>query len=317
MEKSKRITDGALLVAVYIVLLLLLMFVPFVILFGLFVLPIPFILYASRHDLKSAILMFFVTIIVSFIFATVITLPLTLFAGIGGIVIGLAIKRNINPYETWAKGTIGFIIGLVLNILFVQYVLNISIIAEFNAMIEESIQFIKGFMQQTDLLDGNEEQIQLLEEQMYMFVDLLPSSITVMAIIVAFISQWLSYHVINRLEGKKLSFPSFQKFNLPISIFWMYLIVLILSFFNLTEDQPLYIIVINAMTILVFLLIIQGFSFVFFYTQYKNLHISIPVIFVVISFILPFILLFFVRLLGIIDIGFSLKERIAKTEADK
>lgn len=317
MGQSRKVTDGALLVAVYIILLLLVMFVPFVILFGLFILPIPFILFAARHDWQSAILMFVVSVIMSFIFATIISIPLTILAGIGGIVIGIAIKNDLSAYDTWARGTLGFIFGIVLNILFVQFILDVNIMAEMDGIIQESIQFTKGIMEQTGLVNGNMNQFKLIEEQMNMFLDLLPSTMAIMGIVIAFITQWLSYRIISRLENKRLSFPPFRKLNLPISIVWIYFVVLILSFFDLTQNTTLYLIVINAMTILIALLIIQGFSFIFFYADNKEIHKSIPIIIVVFSFILPFILLFFVRLLGIIDIGFSLKKRIAKTKADK
>lgn len=317
MGQSKKITDGALLIAVYIVLLLIVMFVPFVILIGLFVLPIPFIMYASRHDWKPSIMMLIATMIVSFIFATVVSLPLTILAGIGGIVIGSAIKRRVGAYDTWARGSVGFVIGLVFVVLFTQVVLGVSLTAEMDMMMQESMQFTKVFMEKVGLMEGSQEQLKLIEEQMEMFIDLLPSSLAIMGILMAFISQWLSYRVIHRIERTELKFPPFRKFNLPTSIVWFYFIILILSFFDLSQDNALYLIVINAIAILTVILIIQGFSFVFFYAHYKKVSKIIPIIFVIISFIFPFILLFFIRLLGIIDIGFSLKKRVSKSKTDK
>lgn len=317
MGQSRKITDGALLIAVYVVLLLLVMFIPFVILFGVFILPIPFVFYAARHDWQPALMMLIATIVVSSIFATVISLPLTLLAGIGGVVIGTAIKHDVSAYDTWARGSIGFIVGLVLNILFIQLVLDVNLNEEIDLMIQDSMNFAKVLLDQTGLIGESEEQLKLIEEQMSMFVDLLPSSLAVMGIVMAFLSQWLSYKMISRIDNKTLSFPPFRKLNLPTSIVWFYLIILVMSLFDLTNNSTLYLIVINAMVVLTVLLIIQGFSFIFFYTNHKNIHQSIPIILVISSFILPFILLFFVRLIGIIDIGFSLKEKIAQGKANK
>lgn len=314
MGKSRKITDGALLIAVYIVLLLLVMFIPFVIFFGLFTLPIPFILYTARHDWKSGIMMFVATVIVSLIFATIVSLPLTLLAGIGGIVIGTSINRQVSAYDTWARGSVGFILSIVVVILSTQLIFDVNLMTEMDMMMQESMQFTIAFMEQVGLGGGNEEQLLQIEEQMKMFIDLLPSSIAIMGIIIAFVTQWLSYRIISRIERIDLSFPPYRKFNLPASIVWLYLLVLILSLFDVTQYTTVYLTVLNAMAILTVLIIIQGFSFVFFYTNYKNIHKSIPIIVIIISFILPFILLFFVRLLGIIDIGFGLKERMSKNE---
>src|SRR5699024_5751680 len=287
MNQSKKITDGALLTAVYIVLLLMVMFIPFVILIGIFLLPVPFIMYAARHDWKPTLLMFMAAIFMSFIIATAVSLPLTVLAGIGGTMIGSAIKRDLNAYETWARGAIGFIIGLLFIVMFVQVILDVNLTQEIDEMIKESLQITKMFMEQAGVLNDRSAELQLIEEQMGMFVDLLPSSIAIMGIIIAFLSQWIGYRVISRIENRSLSFPPFRKLNLPVAVVWIYFIVLMISFFDLNKDDSLYIVIINAITLLVALLIIQGFSFVFFYADLKKMSKAIPIIIVISSLILP------------------------------
>ena len=87
MNKSKAITDGALLTAVYIILLLIIVFVPLIQILGVFALSVPFIIYTAKHGIKLGSLMLFVSIIFSLVFATAFSLPFTLLAGIGGIVL--------------------------------------------------------------------------------------------------------------------------------------------------------------------------------------------------------------------------------------
>src|SRR5690625_2286592 len=128
MNQSKQITDGALLIGVFIILLLMAMFVPFFILVAIILLPVPFVLYASRYDWKPALLMFAVAILLSLLFATYLSLPITMLVGIAGIMIGSAIHRRLSPYETWARGSIGFIAGLVLVFIFTQLVLQINFV---------------------------------------------------------------------------------------------------------------------------------------------------------------------------------------------
>jgi len=311
MNYSKKITEGALLTAVYIVLLLVVIFVPFIFTFGVFILPIPFIIYASRHNWKPSLMMLLTAILLSLIFATVISLPITLLVGIGGIVIGSAIHQKLSSYETWARGTIGFIIGMVLVILILQFVADVNIYNEMDVVIEDSIAMTKSIISQLGLEQDVELQFDLIEEQMYAFKDLLPSSIALFSILFAFISQWVSYKIINRLDQKQLSFPPFKNFNFPNSLIWIYFFALIFSFVDLDPTSSLYLIVYNALTVSTVLIAIQGFSFVFFYAEHKKIHKAAPISIVIVSLLLPFIFLFLIRIIGIIDLGFSLKARLS------
>src|SRR5690625_3795116 len=126
MNNSKQITDGALLAAIFIILLLIGIFTPFIFILILFVLPIPFVIYTARHGWKPALLMFAVTLLFSFIIIPIASIPLTILTGIGGIMIGTAIYQDRSAYETWARGTIGFVVGILFVFLFTQFVLNVS-----------------------------------------------------------------------------------------------------------------------------------------------------------------------------------------------
>lgn len=312
MNQSKKITDGALLTAVYIALLLIVVFVPVVVSFGIFILPIPFILYASRHGFKPTIIMFLVALLLSLVFATAVSLPLTVLAGIGGMTIGSAIHRNLTAYETWAQGTVGFIIGIVIVVLLLQLLLGVNIYNEMDVAIEDSVTMTKTIMDQMGL-GGPEtdEQIEQLEKQMYDFKDIIPSSIAAISILLAFLSQWLSYKLMNRIENKRLAFPPFKQLNFPIAIIWIYFIALILGLINLDPDGAIYLVVANVMALTIILIAIQGFSFIFFYADHKKVHKAVPITILVISLLFPFLFLFIIRIIGIIDLGFSLKRRLA------
>lgn len=312
MNQSKRITDGALLIAVYIVLLLIMLFVPFLFTFGIFMLPVPFIIYASKHGLRPALVMLLSAILLSLAFAAVISLPITLLTGIGGILIGAAIYRNLRAYETWARGALGFIIGIVLVLFLLQFVANINIYQEIDALTEDAISATRSVMGQFGMDADAEAQIELIEQQLLMFKDLLPSSIALLGILLAFVSQWLSYKVLNRIENMDLRFPPFKQFNLPVSLIWVYFFSLILSFVDLGEDSGLYLVVVNTVALTIALITIQGYSFIFFYADHKKMHKSIPIIITAATLLVPFLFMFIIRIIGIIDLGFSLKKRLAE-----
>lgn len=312
MNQSKKITDGALLTTVYIALLLIIVFVPFIVMIGVFILPIPFIIYAARHGFKPTLVMFLVTLLLTSIFATVVSLPMTILAGIGGIVVGSAIHRKSTAYETWAQGTLGFVVGLVLIMVLLQLFMDINIYNQMDIAINDSINMTKTIMNQMGISGPDvQNQIELFEQQMYGFKDLIPSSIAIISIVFAFISQWLSYKIMNRIEHTKYAFPPFKQLNFPISIIWIYFFALIIGFVDLDPAGGIYLAVINILSLTMLFLAIQGFSFIFFYADHKEIHKAVPITALVITVIFPFLFLFIVRIIGIIDLGFSLKSRIA------
>src|SRR5699024_12504392 len=104
MSQSKKITDGALLMAIYIVLLIMSAFIPVFILIGLFILPIPFIIYASRYNWKPTLLIIVLALVLLLLFATIVSLLLTLVARLGGLGIGTAIYIKNTSHQTWSAG---------------------------------------------------------------------------------------------------------------------------------------------------------------------------------------------------------------------
>jgi uncharacterized protein YybS (DUF2232 family) len=309
MNRSKKITEGALFVALYLLFLMITFYVPIADLVTVFVLPVPVIIYAMRYDWKASILMVLVAIAVSSMFATVFSIPITIMMALGGVLIGNAIRKKLSPYETWARGTIGFVIGIVVTILFAQWLFNINFVQELEATIEQSIKMTEGMMAQLGM-NTNTEDLQQIYEQMRQITDLLPVGLVMTAIVLAFISQWLGYKVLNRMDKQKLHFPPFRSFRLPQATIWFYFLSIIVMWFQLDPNHILYLGALNVSNLAALLITIQGFSFVFFYTKAKGLSKAIPVITIVFAFLFPFIGLYLVRILGIIDVGFSLRDRI-------
>lgn len=99
---------------------------------------------------------------------------------------------------------------------------------------------------------------------------------------------------------------------MPKSLLWYYLIIMVASLFIDPSDGIAYTIAINLMFCLQFFVMLQGYSFLFFISDLKKWNKAIPVIIVIFSILLPFasIVAPFVRILGIIDLGFSLRKKI-------
>lgn len=312
MNQTKRLTDGAIMVVLYLVLLVVSFFIPYLVIVAYFVLPLPFIIYAYRYDWKPAVIMLLAAAIIASLFATVFSLPTTVIAGIGGIMIGAAMHRNTPGFETLARGTVGVVVGLLFAYLFAQFVTGIDFSEKFDQLLDESITNSQHVMGQLGMDKGMDQQFEMLRKQFEAFKLLIPSMMVIMSLLIAWISQLLGYKVINRLEHKQFHFPPFRSMQFPVAIVWIYFFALVISLFGPSQQSLLFSGVQNVLFLAGTLMMLQGLSFVFFYAHAKHITKAMPIIVIVLLLIIPTILLPLIRILGIIDIGFGLRNIIAK-----
>ncbi|MRG87969.1 YybS family protein [Salinibacillus xinjiangensis] len=306
MKKSNVITEGALFSGIFIVLLLLTLFVPVIGFFSMFLTPIPFMVFTYKNGIKPGLMMAVVSILLATILATVLSLPLALMAAFGGITIGASLYLKKSTYETWALGSVAFGIGFMAVVFLGQWLFELNMVQEINLLVEQSLQTSKQLMEQ---FDNTEESIQLLEEQMDQIIYLIPTLIGFLGIFYAFITIWIGFKMINRLEKRSLSFPPFRKFSLPISAVWVYLIAMVLTWVFPEEGSVMNQAFINILTLTGYLFVIQGLAFIFYYVHVKNKSKGIAIAAIIVAILLPFFL-YPLRILGIIDLGFNLRERL-------
>ncbi|WP_162297932.1 YybS family protein [Halalkalibacillus sediminis] len=309
MNQSKQLTEGAVFAAIFIVILTMTFFIPLSKIVTIFLLPVPFVIYTARHGWKPAVIVFIVAMLIGAILLSVVSIPFTLFMGLGGIAIGSAINEQRKAYETWARGTLGFTLGLALIYVFTQFFLNINWMEEIRRALERSFETLQVLFEQVGQT-VDEETLEIVRDQMESFVYLIPTGIVIIGVAFAFITQWISYRILNRLHKEKNSFPPFKDFRLPTSIIWIYFAGIILTWIYTEPTDSLYLVATNVYTLAGLLIVIQGLSFAFFFTNYKKWSKAIPITLTVLFVLFPFLLLYPFRILGIIDLGFQLRDRL-------
>lgn len=312
MNQSKKIMDGTLVIVIYMMLLFITIFVPFLSMVSIFLLPVPFVLYAAKYNWKPSLVIWVLAILFTVLLASIYTIAIPIVVGLGGIIIGSAIYKDLSAYETLARGAFGFVIGLLLLFVSTQVLFQVNFMTELRTMISESVEMSTAFLESVGM-QGQTEQIQeLMEIQIQHFIDILPVLLITTAFLLALISQWVSYKMLNRIQKRDLYFPPFRTLRFPTSILGLYLIVIIFSLFELNSSGIVYLIFQNADVLLSFLLAIQGFSFIFYYTHHKKLPKFIPILSIILTVLLPVIFLTLVRIIGIFDIGFNMRERLMR-----
>ncbi len=94
MKQTKFITEGAALLAIYAILLLVSLYVPVLGTVVTFALPLPFILFTIKYRLSNAFIIFTAALFITVIVSQPLNLVKTIMFGLIGIVLGSMYKKE-------------------------------------------------------------------------------------------------------------------------------------------------------------------------------------------------------------------------------
>ncbi|MGM0843356.1 MAG: YybS family protein [Bacillota bacterium] len=309
MNYARKLTEGALLLAIYTILLLLTAYVPVLSTITVFFLVLPFIIYSEKHGLKPALTMFAAAIFISLLAgAFLITLPLTLSFGTVGVIVGWMLKNKISKMIIYLVSSLVLLITIVIQYILTIILLDINVIKQgielFENMISDTFQLAEDLGQtvppeQIERINSATELLDVMMPSLF-----LTSSFGLMLIIIS-----INFPLLRKMGIQSAKFPPFRDWKLPQSIVWYYLITLILML-TVRPEMGTYLhwSLFNLYYVLQLLLVVQGLSFIYFFAHLKNW----PKGLLILITILAFPLVQYVRILGIIDLGFDLRQRLQR-----
>lgn len=311
MKSTRMLTEGALMLAIYAILLFASLYVPAAVVVTQFILILPFLLYSAKYPVKNAAVLTIAATILTFIVGSIVAVPLAVLYGTTGIVMGYGIRTGKSKAIIYLSSSLAFLANIVLVFVVASLAFSLNFIDElatiFNTSIDQYMQALEAIGQTPP---AN------LKEQMNEMIGLMSSMAPSLLIAMAFASSLLlmivNFPIIKRLGIKTPKFGPFRELKMPKSILWYYLAALVLTL--ITQPDPgtyMYMVLVNGASILQALLVIQGLAFLFFFCHLKKWPIFLPIFAVILTFILP-IVLSIVRMLGIIDIGFNLRAYLNK-----
>ncbi|EKN62374.1 hypothetical protein BABA_26156 [Neobacillus bataviensis LMG 21833] len=314
MKNVRKLTEGAILLAAFTVLLLVTIYVPLLGSFLNFVLPLPFIMFSAKNDLKNIMAFFVAALIISFIAGSFMGLGLMLIYGAVGVIIGYMLQRNKSRTSILIATTLTFIVGLILFYAGSVAFFKFDLIHELMQALKESTKMSEGMLKAM----GKEDQIQLIAQQnaavIKMLETLAPSLLIMVSIISVFVIQWVCFPIIKRFGIAVQPWGSFRNLSLPKSLLWYYLIALgALLLLRPHEGTYLYSVLMNARYILDYFILIQGLAFVFFIFHKRSVAKGLGILVVILTFIIP-IVHYIILLIGITDLGFDFRKRFEKKE---
>jgi uncharacterized protein YybS (DUF2232 family) len=308
LKNTRLLTEGALLLAVFVVLLLISIYVPILWIISFLFLVLPFILFSAKHPFKYSLLMLIGACILSALLGTFLAVPLALASGTTGIVMGWFIKEKKDKVTLFIASSLTMLVNIV-----AQYALSI-VLFDID-MIQDTIKLMKeSFNQSADMLANFGQSVDgEVMEQFNNSIDLIgtltPTLFLMSAFLLVLLFILVNFPILKRLGIDTPKFKPFREWKLPKSILWYYLLVLVLSITIQPETGSYYYTaLINLLYVLQTLMAVQGLAFIFFYSHLKGWSKGLLTLVIIVS--IP--LLYIVRILGIIDLGFDLRQRLQR-----
>lgn len=310
MKKAHVLTEGAVLLALYLVLMLFARYVPVIGTIVLFVLPLPFIIFTLRHGIRLTFLLIFAGSILSILFGSIFSVLTAVTFGLSGVIMGYFYKRK-QTLGVLVGGSLAYTFSMIVAYIGAKLFMNIDFIQDSISLLEQSIQQSKKILESFTAEEQINAQFAQLEEGLELMVHLVPTIFVTIGMISAVITHLLAMPILKRLRFDLAPLKPFRDWKLPQSIVWYYLIVSILLMVNQDTETFYFTAIINLYFILQFFVIMQGFSFIFYYSYVKGWSKAVPISILIGSFLIP-ILLYLIRILGIIDLGFPLRGKLSK-----
>ena len=309
MKNTKFITEGAALLAIYAMLLLISMYVPILGAVVTFALPLPFILLTIRYKLSSAFVIFTAALFITVIVSQPMNLVKTTMFGLIGIVLGYMYKKQKKPVEILMAGTLAYLIGIMLIYVASIKFFNIDLMKQMQNMFNESMTQSEKIVTAAGM-PISKEQKELFAQFNDVLQTLFPSLLVMVSVCFSWITVMISGSVLRKLKHDVIPWPKFKDIQLPKSIVWYYVVFILLSTFIKVEPTSyLHMVFSNLYVIFALLLVLQGLTFIAFLAHSKGFTKGVPIISFIACMFIP-MLFPLVTILGIIDLGISLRSKI-------
>lgn len=309
-QRTRQITNGALMAAVFTVLLAISVYVPLLNVITTLFLALPAAWYSAKYPWKPSALFAAVSLFLSFIIGGIFALPLALIYLPLGLMIGLSIYYRKSKLFMFIGSSLVTLLSIILQYIVSIWLFGVNVIEEFLATARASYTEGGEWMER---LGGDAEQIERYNEasrELLMTMETLMPTLLVMAV---FLTVWIhlliNLPILKRLGTAVPKFPLFSDMKLPKSVLWYYLIVLLISLLSdLQQGTMAYMAFMNATVLLQMLLFLQGISFYHFYIKQEGWPKWVAVVVTVLA--LP--LQAFTIIVGIVDLGFDIRGWVKK-----
>lgn len=304
-NKTKGLVQGAMMVAIFTILLAITTNVPIISIVASLFAPLPIAWYSATYARNMSILVTVVAVLLSFFIGGILVAPIALILATAGFVIGDGLRLKKSKVYLFISTSVALLVTFA-----VEYLISLRLF-EFD-LIQDSLTMMKeSYAASLEFVESTTGQNPLTEEalaNMFEMVEMtIPASVTLAMLFLSIIFITANFPLLKRFGIDVPKFAAFKNLRLPRAVLWYYLIVLSINLFVRPETgTTLYMVMLNISMILWVLLTIQGLAFIFYVLDVCG---SPPFLKVFTAFIaIP--LYSFVILIGILDLGFNMREYV-------
>ncbi|TFW49853.1 YybS family protein [Bacillus altitudinis] len=309
MKQTKALVEGAIMISIFAVMTLFYLYVPLLAIIFFMAAPIPIILYTIRHGLKKGIAAGAIGIVISFLIGSInglLSAPMLIAVGIG---MGVFYSRR-QPGQAIITGALIYLFSFLIYFVVSVQLFQVDILGVAKESIDQIMPMVESTLKQSGASDQEiAKQLKQFREMQDTALNSLPVALLIFVTLMSFVNHWFVRPLIKRFVPDMPALKKFKDMRLPKSMVWYYLLTLLLMLIQPEKGSFLSLVQTSAFQILFILVLIQGFSFIFYYCHEKNISKVVPIFAVVLTILFPPIGVI-VRIIGIADIGFDLREKV-------
>jgi len=312
-QKTRQLTNGAMMTALFAVLLAISVYVPVLSLISTLFLALPIAWYSAKYPVKASALVAVVGVVLSFLIGGLLSLPLALIHIPLGLMIGLSIHYKKSKLFMFMGASIVLLLSLMVQYMAAIAFFGINFLEEFMVTMRSSYEQAGTWLERLGS-ESTQEYEELVAQFMLTFETLLPTLLILSVFTTVWFLLLILLPILKRLGIEVPKFPPFREMRLPKSVLWYYLIVFLVSLLSDFEQGTMaYLIFANASMLLQFLLFLQGVSFYHFYIHQEGWPRWVTVVVTVLAFPLQS----FTSIIGILDLGFDIRGWIKRAHEFK
>nr|WP_249118987.1 YybS family protein [Bacillus altitudinis] len=297
------------MISIFAVMTLFYLYVPLLAIIFFMAAPIPIILYTIRHGLKKGIAAGAIGIVISFLIGSInglLSAPMLIAVGVG---MGVFYSRR-QPGQAIITGALIYLFSFLIYFVVSVQLFQVDILGVAKESIDQIMPMVESTLKQSGASDQDiAKQLKQFREMQDTALNSLPVALLIFVTLMSFVNHWFVRPLIKRFVPDMPALKKFKDMRLPKSMVWYYLLTLLLMLIQPEKGSFLSLVQTSAFQILFILVLIQGFSFIFYYCHEKNISKVVPIFAVVLTILFPPIGVI-VRIIGIADIGFDLREKV-------
>lgn len=302
-RNTKGLTESAIITAIICILGIAGIYIPLLSIL-LFIIPTPIIVLGKKYGFKYALMSLIAASIVMITFSSPITaLYIIALPGIPAVVIGMMMRKEMQPIRTIAAGTIAGIGITAFSFLLASKMMGVSIADNMQMILQQSSD-IQEYMY--SVMGADSQTMEKTKEMMQTMTDMvaviIPSAIIVAAFFSCYFNYLLAGVILKRTGSGAPSFKPFMYFKLSKNAVQGIVIIGLLSFtvsyLNIVDKNTL---MTNVYLLGQLVFIVEGLAVLVYYLNYYKMNKPLKIVIVLFAILSGFgsMALFIVGLMDI------------------